>query len=679
MPEFNHIKDMGDEDVVEKVTADFKQAYSDKSKSNTRCRRYTKIFEALDHPDDIIDETSGELTDDRRIYSRTYMPLGAAIAETSATMIYNALFSTPDYLEVTANSRFDDLATQKITAHLMRRHQENKFKHFVYRALQMAVCYDYCVTMTKWEIQPGHIPTRVEKETPVQLGRLTVPKREIVMEEKWVPDKIDRHTNVVLDYFNCWHDKASTDGFKESSFFIDTRWEPFENLWAMRQSDDNPHGIYVNLDYVKSYIEEMLKSTPNAESTTPSGDDIESMIKRMRVKVIRYWTHHHYVEMVGDKLISRTDIGGMPLTLWRVGLKNAKFDGIGMIQRIERNQYDINAIVNLKRDFQNLMLNPVAIVDEELASINDNKVELYPGRTLLSPSGRPPKDLIYFFQPGIDMSQGSTEELALQMDSMKDVSKISENQLGNFAKGRKTARESSAVAAGAGSHSLRQAEAIEDNCLEPIYQQQFLLEQRFMTKEDQFKYLGAEAEEWVVVTPEDYKWSALPNFVCKGSGVAGDREIRTQQFLAAFDRALQFPEQHDLQAIFKEMWRLLSPRDYHKFVKDPQFDKLPNIPPDYENQIMAQGQWVEASPQNKHGEHRASHQAFMRSDVFRSLPARMQNIFKEHLGMHDEIEQAMASQAAAQGNSMPPGGAADVSRGIRGAGQGAAYGAADNI
>ncbi len=659
---YTNIRKLSDKELIERVTGDFKQAAADKDVDIARCKRYLRIYQALDQAENIIDEDTGKLADDRRIYSNTYLPISAAVVDTAASGLYNAFFSAPDYFEIEGRTPMDDAFGPKITAHLMKRHKEMHFRSIIYRTIQQSLIFDYAVTMVRWKMESGFIPKRVVIETTVPLGRLKVKRRDVEVKMEWIPDAIDRSDVSLFDYMNCYHDSKAKMGLEDSEFFIDVRFELIESLIEWREQEDSLFGRYKNIDVViKKLSDEFMRMAP------VSSDEEEpiNLLMRRRVKIVRYWTRHHVVEMVGDTIISRQNIDGLPLQLWRVHTLPNQFKGMGIVQRMERSQYDINAIVNLKRDHQNLTLNPIAILDEELVDVNDGKVELYPGRVLVS-SGGVPGDKAFFYQPG-SIAQGATEEIALQMEIIKDVSGVGDNQLGNFSQGRKTARETSAVAAGAMGKIMTIALNMEETCLEPIYLGMFKLEQRWMRAPDTFKYHGVNAVDWVRITPEDYKWMAQPRFISRGTAIIKDREIQIQQFLTAADRAMAAPQFHNLPEIFTEMWKLLSPMDYQRFVKDPN-EQTQNIPPNIENKIIAEGGQVEISQANEHANHRQVHEAYKLGPDYPLWPQATKNVLDQHIQQHLAAEQQdVLSQTQGQNRLSQQQDASDPSRGLRGA------------
>lgn len=626
-------RDLVDRDAVMRVHNDYKRAFSDKQEDNKRNNRYTAIYEALNNPDDVVVETGP--TEDRRLYSDTYLPLGAAITDTVVNELFNTIFSPTDYFEVKAENPLDVGLAQVITAHMRKRHKEMKFRKIVYRALQQACSYDYCVSMSRWHIEPGYIPERIVENGYDQVGPIAIPKRVVDIRDKWIPNAIDRADFEVLNYFNCYHDYQSTDDFEDSAFFIDVRWVHLDQLVAMM---NDPFNRYRNIDEVLRDFE-----ATNREKAIPEDqlDSPTTMIRRNRAKVIRYWTKDHVCEVVNNTLIRRQSLNGWPLHLWRINYRPNRFAGMGIIQRLERAQYDVNAIINSRRDHENLVLQPISVISADLVDRREGNVRLTPGKTLIDENGGDVTKKLYAYQPG-NPPQGGVDEIAQQAEVMKMVSSVGDNQLAQYAGGRRTAQEAIRVAAGNLSKVNRVAGLIEETCIEPMLLDQFKLEQRYFRGEETFEYLGRHATEWVTVTPEVYKWGAQPKFVARGSSYAQERQSQTILFMQGLDRALAAPQYNNLQECFVEMWKLLHPLDYTRFVNDPNAPRY-KIPPEVENLMFAHGEVVDVNPDDDDLEHIAKHQAAENSPDFKLWPKRRQDALVAHRMKHEQAAQGKAS------------------------------------
>ncbi len=661
------IRKMSDDDLGEKIMSDYIAAKGDKDGDFIRARRYRNIYQALNAPDDVIDESSGHaVIDDKSKYSDTYLAIGASTVDTAAASLYNHFFPNNNYFTIEADDWEDEIYSHKITAHLKKRHKEMGFKTKTYEALQSALCFDYCVTLTTWKIRPGYVRKRKVNKTHKKVGGVQIPYQEVKIETEWVPNAVDRSDFQVIDYFNCAHDIKSKNGFEDSAFFIDWYYIPFEEFMMKSQTKDSPWGKYKN-------VENAIKK--QFEGSDRQGSDPDDPVYRgsgrinNRLMIIRYWTHDQVAEYCNGYIVRRTNLDGMPLQLWKIYTLPAEFKGMGIVQRIERNQKDVNAIINIKRDFQNLQLNPIVVIDEDLLLTNEGDMELYAGKTITS-SGGNVRDKVQFHQPGIDMSQGATEELGVQVDMIDRTTGFGVNADGSYSKGRKTARETTVVAAGSLSKVAQIAGRLEEGALEPAYLRMFLLEQMNLTQEETFKYMGPEGVTWLKIKPEDYRWKSMPRFEAKGSSYLVNKEVSTQQFLLAMDRQMQYaPQMANLSAMFAKMWELLDPKDYLNFIKDPR-EKSHNVPQNIENAMMAMGHNVEISPENNHQEHLSVIDGFMRSPEYLIWPESFKLKMEAHKAQHEQAGQPQAGQQQTgipgQDQGLTNQDQSDVARGQRG-------------
>lgn len=660
------IRKISDEELAEKILTDFNRLKGDKSEDIERNKRYRLMYKALDNPLDVIDEETGNaVVDDKSKYSDTYLAVGASLVDTACASLYNHFFSIPDYMEIDGDDFEDDLVSKKITQHQLKRHEEMRFKIKVYEALQQACCFDYAVTLCRWKIKPGYVNKRVNRVEEYSLGKMKFRENRVRMEQQWIPNAIDRSDFEVLDFFNCYHDQSSKNGFMDSTMFIDVYWIPIEDLIANKKDESTPFGKFKNVDkVVKKFLEDQGYSFNDGD------DPVERGNKKFvnRIKIIRYWTHDQVAEYAEGYIIRRSNIDGMPLQLWRLYQLPAEFKGMGILQRIERNQYDINNIINIKRDFQNLSLTPSAIIDEDLLGLHaEGDVEIYSGKTFINRTGKEPDKLLKFLQPGMDISSGASEELSLQMSNVNNVAGFGPNQMGNFSQGRKTAREALTVQAGSESRAAVIASRLEYDCLIPAYMKLFVLEQMNLTKEDRFKYQGPEGIGWLVIRPEDYRWNSIPKFSAKGTSYMVNKDLQIQQFMLALDRTMQyFPDMANREMLLAKLWQSLDPKDHLKMIKDPR-DKGHKVPANLENYMMSMGQMPEVSQQDNHEMHIATHEMLKNSKEYPLWTEAMKMNHQEHINTH----KGMMAQSPANVMKIPQASAgfqdeSDVLRGQRG-------------
>ncbi len=661
------IRELDDKKALLRMMQDMEQAEADKQDALTRALRYDHIYRALDPPDAQIDEESGLIEEEESRFANTYMPIGAAIIDSAVAQMFNLIFSTGDYFKMAADDLEDMFFETEITEFLKKRHVEMKLKRTVYKALLQACCFDYAVTGTRWLLEGGYQPRPKRTVEIVELAGHKMRKQVVKAVPVWVPDKIDRSDVFVLDYFKTFPDPTSTNGFADSRFFIDRREETIEFLMANAKVVNRPWGRYKNIDKV-------LKSAHNSFKNEMTALGINDKTVRQtifgsrRVTVNRYWTKHHIIEEAYGHVIKRLNIFDWPLQEWVVFPKpRMGFGGMGFLQRLERNQYDINATLNSRRNIQNLISNPFAIVDEELLGADDGEPDLYPGRIMPMKSGGKASDKIFIYQPGVHSSQTELTDLNLQLDMTQKLSAVDDNAFGTVHGDRTTAQEIRTAAAGRMTRIGTTTQRFEDDCLIMIYLNQFFLEMTFMSKSEMIRYFGENGERIQQIDSSSFMWNSVPTFIPMGTISILEDAVKMQQFFTAVQLAAGMPQvQHNWNNIALQMWRYLHPKEYYKFVKDPNMPDV-NIPPDLENQLMATGKKVDVSPANEHTAHKSNHEAYKRTPDYIVWPESRKLLMEQHLAEHDAMI-AQAGNAPSLQGLLGSGqqDSSDQSRGVRG-------------
>jgi len=662
------LRSMGDDEAVEYINETYTSAQTAKAQSIDRCMRYLDMYQALDVYDERLDKETNSLETDENIWSNTYLPVVAARVDTAVCNHYNTLFSTAEYLRYDPDDDADSLVAMKISAHILSLHKETKFKHVAFLSLLGCHCFDYAVTMTNWRLEGGYIPQRNIRIESVDLGGYKMPRRKIDMDLRWVPDKIDRPEVSVIDYFKCYHDWNAKIGFEDSSFFIDVYQMEMSELEDMAQGDDNPLGVYYNVGKIREKVleENGWLNTSSKKPIDPAIVD-NPLYRTKKVDIVRCHTKHHIAHMCGEIIIRRQDTFDWMVDLWRCYHNPGRFAGMGLIQRAERMQYDINGDVNQRRNLYNLVTDPVFAISSDLESLSGSTT-LFPGKCFTFDSERNAEELIHVHQPSIGPPPNAMQDLGLEISMIDDITGINENMLGNFASGRRTAREVSNVASGSASRFMCTSDMYEELVLESIYMKEFKLSQLLMTRAARFKHYGEEGVYSVVVTPEDYKLTGSGRFRAKGSKTLRDDAIKTQQFMSAMQFVVPFQQYHNIPAILKELWMHLSPENAAKFVKDPAANAH-NIPQQIEIEIMIKGRTVQVSPANNDQEHLQILDAYMNSPDYQILPESRKRLFENHKAAHSaQLMQGMAQVLGGGQMALSPGGEERVSQGMSGVG-----------
>jgi len=627
MPTTRHVslRKLTDEQALIRVAEDYSYAQGEKEADNVECRRFLNIYQALDPPDtdveSAVDEIYQEMERDR---SNTYMPVGAAIVDSARAQLYDYFFGLSQYFTIDSDEPMDFFYEEIVRAHMMKRHKEMRFKSKVDYAVTQMLCFDYCVTFMRWLLRPGYESRRKTTQTKVPGGI----DQRVKVEKVWVPDAVDRSDFVVLHYFDCFHDPDAKDRFNDSRFFIDRRWMSIEDLQLQAKTKDQPYGRYKNVDVVI----EKLKLASVANALTQTTQD-ESEQKR-RVEVIRYWTPDQVLEYTADTIINRTDISGWPLQYWGFSRIPGKFRSMGLLQRLERQQMEINATVDDIRDFQNMINDPIAIVRGDIAGIEEGSIRL--DRKVYTTPGEV-KDAVHLVQPGIDTTGTSIQSMNQQLGIARWTSGFGgENQGGAFTSGRRSATEAGLVEQGAEKRTYLLASLISEEALEPALLAQFELEQMYMTKATALKYMGEKGTQWVQIDPADYKWDSQPQFQAKGPDYMRFNQMATQQFLKAYEIAMQLPPGLvDIKEMTVELFKRLTPENAFKFMMTKEVNTA-NTSPEDENFLFAKGRDAQVSPANDDAAHIASHTAMKTKPDYKFWPETHRMRLDKHLQAHQQ-------------------------------------------
>ena len=646
---------MDDGSILERIHLDYSEAYAEKSSDNVRNLRYQNIYMALDAPEEEATEVDRIDQQDEGRFADVYMPFGAAIVDTAVSQLYQTLFSNPEYMNYFATEYEDTPYEYKTTEFMRHRHQEMQFKATIMEVLNACHCFDYVVTGCRWVLQEGYVPYQAKSRRMVQFGDLSLPYAEKTIDYKWRPDAVDRSDFFMFNFFRSFHDPRATNGFEDSRFFIDVYEESAEELKARAQSEDRPWQKFQNIDKVLKKVDELGTTITNPTSN-PTWEGSLLPVGGRKVPILRYWTRDYLVHVCMDEIICRTELTGWPLTQWKIFDLHKKFRGMGVLERMERQQLDINATLNARRNYQNLVSDPWGIVHESVVQKEGGSPRVTPGKLLVYSGAKLAKDLVYIYQPAQQQMQDTITDSLMQMDISERIVGLSDNAFGQFSKGRKTASETNQVASGQSIRQFQLAEKFEGKNLIPTYMELFKLEQVNLTEAQQIRIFGESGgSNWLTVNPEDLRWMGTPQIIVTGASYARLNDMQKQQFLRLFEVALGIPQVADIKVMFTKAARMLDPKDYQQYVKD---DNVPdhNVPPRMENELMAMGHQVEVSPLNNDQLHLMEHMGETHSPDFQTWPTLYKERMNQHIMLHQKQMQmkTMTQQAQAQ-PSMPQG------------------------
>ena len=232
------LRNLTDKEALIRASVNYNYAQGEKSKDHVECKRFLHIYQAIDAPDTDIDTAVDPIYREmERDRSNTYMPVGAALVDSARAQLYDYFFGIPRYFTISSDEPMDFFYEEVVTAHMMKRHKEMKFKAKIDYAFLQMLCFDYCVTFMRWLTRPGYESRRVTTQRKIPGGI----DQKVEVKKVWVPDAIDRTDFVVLHYFDCFHDPNAKNRFEDSSFFIDRRWMSIEELRLQAKTKDQPY------------------------------------------------------------------------------------------------------------------------------------------------------------------------------------------------------------------------------------------------------------------------------------------------------------------------------------------------------------------------------------------------------------------------------------------------------
>jgi hypothetical protein len=629
------IDELDDKQALLRVMGDYEQAKSDKSEALDRAERYLAIYKAQDDPNDAIDQTTGLVEDDEAMYANVHLPLGASMVRSGVAKLYNQIFSTPRYFGMEADEIKDAFFAEEITAHLLKRHIEMGFKKTTYKALLEANIFDYAVTGTRWLLQDGYVPRPRRTTETVNLGKIGVQRQRVSSFDRYIPDKVDRSDVFNIPFRDCFHDAESKNDLEDSRFFIDRRDEMMEHL-MMESALTKSWGKYKNID--KVIRRKLLADRAGQDEASNLGAaEAGEYVKTRRVEVIRYWTRNHLIEVAEEQIIFRGNMPGWALQIWCLFPDSDAFGGMGLLQTMERNLIDINASMNARRNYQNLVANPFGVIDQELLGAENGPPRMYPGKFAVSKGGDVSKKM-YVYQPGPSATLDSIQDVQMNAEMVQRLSHTADTDQAQVSSGRTTATETRFAQSGGSSLTSLIAQRFEEEALCKIYLNQFYLEQCFLSRAETFKYNGEHGDQWYMVDPASYMWDSVPRFIPRGTTFFMQDAVQTQQFLAAIQTVktlLPGAKTNDVN-LGIEVFRRLAPKNYSDFIEDPNVPTH-NVPPEIENQLFAQGQRPEVSPANDPREHIASHEALKRTPDYVVWPTAFKMALDDHIAKHGQV------------------------------------------
>ena len=606
--------------------------------------RLKRMYMAKDEPRLSSRTNSGRLDEDPATYSNTYLPVVTGIVDTAKTLMYTNLFGTPDYLRCVSQEVIDEERTLATCRHLKHRHDQMMFlAEFVDEFMLEYLLYDFAVALTSWKVEPGYQVTPEQVQEIIDFGDGTQFHRSRKINTMIKnPTAIRRCNTVTIPNYQCFPDPRATRGFGD--FFIMAQDVSQRHLMINRKTPQNPFGIY--------------KFKPEEISTGRGGlfDRISNVADRRElnrrfskaneqdVHLITAFYDNYRVQMDGGgNIVRRGRMAGYPLAKASFRKLNDRFGGMGIVHVLERQQHDINRMINDRRDFNNLVLNPITIMEKDTFARGEyGDGTLHAGQLYTYDGDGKASDTIHTEQPGQPIGGDHQAEISTQLSMMNTVSNISANSQAQFATGRRSAREADEVASGTSVALGVTSRRLEVQAFEPIYDQQLMLERIHFDGFEGIRDIG-DPDLYVHVTPETLAFQSNPRMKAMGMTNIRLDAVDRAQLIQQVSVALTSPtimKFTNAEELVKRFWRAAQPDTFYELLNVAKPSDRINTPPETEHLMFAQGRYPKVKPLNDHDEHFNAHNAFKRAGAYSAWPEVFKREFDNHIAGHSAAIQA---------------------------------------
>lgn len=609
-------------------------------------RRHLRLYEAIDEPELRPSAGAGRIEDDVHLTSNTFLPVITGIIDTAKTMIYQNLWGSNDYIKCVSQHPEDEERAIFACRHLRNRHKQMGFQTGVAQdVIFEGLLYGTAVSVTDWKIEDGYEAgqqSRIDEVfTPEGITHIRRTSSNLFYKQNAV-DRVD--TRLIEQ--NLWFPDPNADARGFGKVFCFVQDISPDELMQNRRTKDNPTGIYTfNPDDISTGIANLF------DGATPLAREIQSAQRAFAMNAPKIGRQVHLVTMLwkdymcvmtgNGTIIRRKVMTGWPIDKWNFRQIPGRFNGLGLPDVLERMAYDVNAMVNNRRDYENLILNPIMIMEEELLSnARMGNGELIPGQIYdFEGGGTPARDKFGIVQPGNPLGNDMLNEMNLSMGIMHQISGVGPNAQGQFASGRRSATEADAVKQALQTNMGMSSVMLERQWVEPTYDKQMTLERIHLNEEIAFRDQG-ELDLYVSVTPERLAFRHNPQMQALGTTHIIEDATAKAQFFQAVNIALHpaFEGKANLDEIHEELWRMVKPNDHYRFISKGAPSEQISIPPDQEHLLISNGHFPNVAPGDDHAVHLRRHLIWKAGPGYQVLPPQMKRALDLHIGKHEQAQ-----------------------------------------
>lgn len=527
--------------------------------------------------------------------------------------------------------------------------------------LRYMCIYGTLICKTPFRHETKNILTKVRGED----GQPEVSDEEIVV---W--DTLDLQ---LVDLYNFYPADDTIQRIEDQPFVIHASSTTTSELKDKEKSEDNPFGVYQNLDKIRFEKDERGQSIVNPNRT----DNLRAQERMLGLGVTsRTFKHQGYPVYLdefqgildGELIIVTVANSNTVIQAERLNTPDQEktyvkanyidvpneFFGMPPHERSEKSIYELNDRVNQTMDATSLMLNPIWLNSD--ADIPEGKLSVFPGRIIKTTTDKGLSPL----RPDVSILSPAYNAIQSLISMIQDTTGAT-RFLGGSAQTPELQRTATGVLSIIKEANARIAliiEGFEDSFMKPFLRKVYKTTQFHTTRKEIIQVINKHGTEYVEFDPQtiigDY------DFIPLGSQSLGSEEIMTQQVINLLNIMVKFPpeilQQYDitylLTKITEQMLGFEDSEEIDRSNRRLEEDREKAIS---ENVMMFEGMPAQAQNNENHRMHIEIHQGALLDPQFQGLPnpEKTKQLIEDHIQEHILMKEIAGVVAMNNGQTAP--------------------------
>lgn len=573
-------------------------------------KRYQKIYHLK------LVETSGS----KRLQGNddespvTFVPLGRTFVDTLTAMMRGILFPDP-YAWLRCEMKGDQTTMSDMQADVVRRllimrcEQMDYIDTMTRHILQSLICR-WSIGYVGWKIEGGYRRLRQVDVVGVKLieqiknmGKKALMR--ILERMKTDPEfgfvydalKVDRSDFQLLNSLDTRPDPNGGPRMESSNHFMFEKWTTWDALTEGEYSGRTFYGHLQNISKMKKEIQkenaiagmptesdkakESVKGMPNQE--TPPDNKVLLRYHLTKTSLIITDFEFKYV-------LFKQRLDGYPLVKANWGRSINDFDSESLLQVIEPMTYDVNFMMNMRRENQDKSIRDIIAINKRLLDSSVKQVKY--GDDVVLEFSEDPRACITNIHPP-DVTQAYKEDIEFLFEMIDKVAGMNDNIVGQYySLGRRSATETTDVKEAL---LTRSGQTIDDIQTYSVYESLAMiynLEDAHFSEQFALDTFGLSAKDYPLMTRDLFvKIGGNVRIIAQGSAYWQSKRELQAASAQAVQTASQNPvlqQEFDVPQLFVDSLKASGMPEAEKYRlkrKDTDY----TIPPESEHRLIAAG------------------------------------------------------------------------------------------